>query len=101
MSSAAAMGHAEAVSRLLDNGSYVNAKTHQGRTALIIAALNGYYAVASKICSHKDVDLHAKDLEGYTASVAAAAKEHYAIAEMLNAKIATMATTAMSSMYKK
>eukprot|EP00759_Apiculatamorpha_spiralis_P019023 PhF_6_TR25271/c0_g1_i2/m.34827 len=81
---AACMGHAPAVSRILANHANVNARNSLGRTALIIAALNGHEEVARVLAKHPNVDLTAKDEEGYTAGVAAAASGHYNISDLLN-----------------
>lgn len=81
---AASRGHDKAVSILLQERADANAIDQYGRTALILAAYNGFDKVIKNILIHvSSIDADIQDHMGWTALIAAAHNGNSDIVEML------------------
>jgi ankyrin repeat protein len=67
---------------LLEKGADVNAKTHDGHTALQLAAAKGHETVA-RLLLEKGADVNAETHDGDTALRLAARKGHKTVARLL------------------
>lgn len=81
---AARAGHTQQVEALVQQGTPVDARDPEGKTALMLAALNGHTATVQKLLA-----LGAKpalvDREGQNAAQQAAQRGHTRLAELLDA----------------
>jgi len=81
---AAAEGHAETVSALVDGGADVNATNRLGRTALMFASSYGFAAIVQNLLGHRaDPNIVPKDSTGWTALIAAAHNGHGEVVTLL------------------
>jgi len=81
---AAAEGHVETVSALVEAGGDVNATNALGRTALMFASSYGFLAIVNDLLAHRaDPNLVPKDSTGWTALIAAAHNGHREVVTML------------------
>jgi ankyrin repeat protein len=81
---AAAEGHAEAVSALVEGGADVNATNALGRTALMFASSYGFLPIVNDLLVHRaDPNIVPKDSTGWTALIAAAHNGHREVVTML------------------
>ena len=81
---AAAEGHAETVSALVDGGADVNATNRLGRTALMFASSYGFAAIVQNLLGHRaDPNIVPKDSTGWTALIAAAHNGHGEVVRLL------------------
>jgi len=81
---AAAEGHAETVSALVEGGANVNATNALGRTALMFASSYGFLAIVQDLLDHRaDANVVPKDTTGWTALIAAARNGHLEVTRVL------------------
>jgi Ankyrin repeats (3 copies)/Ankyrin repeat len=81
---AAAEGHAETVSALVEAGANVNATNALGRTALTFASSYGLAAIVKVLLDHHaDPNIIPKDSTGWTAVIAAAHNGHLEVVRLL------------------
>ena len=81
---AAAEGHAETVSALLESGADVNATNALGRTALMFASSYGFLAIVNDLLGHRaDPNIVPRDSTGWTALIAAAHNGHMEVIRAL------------------
>jgi ankyrin repeat protein len=79
---AALDGQAKIVKALLKDGADVNAKDHEGRTALMFAAINSHRTTV-KILLDQGADVNARAKDGGTALMLAACGDAIEIVQML------------------
>ncbi|KAK2764809.1 NACHT and ankyrin domain-containing protein [Colletotrichum kahawae] len=83
----------EAVAQLLiEKGAGINTTNKEGRTALMLASLNGHEAVA-RLLIEKGADINTQSNGGWTALMWASLKGHEAVAQLLIEKGAGINTT--------
>ncbi len=75
--------HVDVVNVLLEKGADVNAKTKEGRTALMMAVLERNQMEIAKALLQRGADVNAKDEEGQTALTAAVKRDHAEVAKLL------------------
>jgi len=81
---AAAEGHAETVSALLQAGANVNATNALGRTALMFASSYGFLAIVQDLLDQRaDANIVPKDTTGWTALISAARNGHLEVIRVL------------------
>lgn len=82
---AVSMGHIAVVRTILDESHTVevSAKDDRRKTALIIAAREGYEAIVELLLTRSDLDINAKDEWGDTALIVAAEEGHEAVVRLL------------------
>jgi ankyrin repeat protein len=83
--SAAERGDAAVVQALLAEGTDVNAKTNDGRTALIVASYNGHLELVQALLA-KGAEVNAKENDGATALIRASQQGHLEVVQALLAK---------------
>jgi len=81
---AAAEGHVETVSALVEAGGDVNATNPLGRTALMFASSYGFLPIVNDLLAHRaDPNIVPKDSTGWTALIAAVHNGHREVVTML------------------
>ena len=77
-----AVGHEDTVQMLLAYGADVNAKTDEGVTPLLYAALNGHLKVVDLLIKH-GADVNARGTRGNSALILAAREGHFQVVKRL------------------
>ena len=87
-----AVGHEDTVQMLLAYGADVNAKTDEGVTPLLYAALNGHLKVVDLLIKH-GADVNARGTRGNSALILAAREGHFQVVKRLLEANATSGIT--------